>query len=548
MDSEQANNFNDRLSQWVANQGFWFQLRYSMAGGGTGGIAVFHLLRLASRVLIFLVLVTAISWVILAKRTESRRFIENLKSDLRSGLSASETEMRGFSRVQGQLGIMRLACQGGPETFYTNMEARNIRCKMNFFDGLIGQWDPGTISVSRLDMELRAGTDDAESAHKIPDALFKNPKKLRLNTMSVADTTLRWGFSERTRGSIEHSVLKIQRLENGMRLNFKGGTFSQNWLHKLDIVDLTVFCDRDGLTFEKAEFAQGDGTVDLTGLKVVGGERPQVEGRVKIRRLDLERALPSAVQNYIDGSISGDFQVSGSTNTAEGLAFTGQVVLEEQDTITLRNRLHVLKALSVVDYERNYNRIDFNNGSFLVKTVADGLELSQLSLKSKDLFTLEGKMRVRLPTPEEAKAAVASGESAGGSPLYSAEAVQPDGIGAASADSDITLRRAAQETKRGKDGNVIDASSSLFDRLGLDIERRRLEAQAADRLSKTLRYEGSFQLTLPSDIFDRSPRLAAQFHVDPVSGRIPLTIPIEGSLYDLTLKQAEDIYQEGKRQ
>jgi hypothetical protein len=548
MDSELANNFNDRLSQWVSNQGFWFQLRYSMTGSGAGGLAAFHLVRIATRVLIFLLVVTALSWVLLAKRTESRRFIAGLKASLQSGLSASETEMRGFSRVQGQLGIMRLACQGGPETFYTTMEARNIRCKMNFFDGLIGIWDPGTVSVSRLDMELRAGTDDAESAHKIPDALFKNPKKLRLNTMTVADATLRWGFSERTRGSIEHSVLKIQRLENGMRLNLKGGTFSQNWLHKLEIVDLTVVCDRDGLTFEKAEFAQGDGTVDLTGLKVVGGERPQVEGPVKIRRLNLGGALPSAVQNYIDGSISGDFQVSGSTNTAEGLAFAGQVVLEGQDTVTLRDRLHVLKALSVIDYERNYNRIDFRSGSFQVKTVADGLELSQLSLKSNDLFTLEGKMRVRLPTPEEAKAAVAAGESVGGSPLYSAEAAQADGISATAADSDISLRRAAQETKRGKDGNVIDASSSLFDRLGLDFERRRLEEQAADRLSKTLRYEGTFQITLPKDIFDRSPQLAAQFPIDPVSGRIPLTIPIEGSLYDLTLKQAEDIYQQGKRQ
>ena len=547
MDSEQANNFNDRLSQWVSNQGFWFQVRYSMTGSGAGGLAAFQLVRIATRVLIFLLVVSAVSWVILAKRTESRRFNAGLKASLQSGLSASETEMRGFSRVQGQLGIMRLACQGGPETFYTTMEARNIRCKMNFFDGLIGIWDPGTVSVSRLNMELRAGTDDAESAHKIPDALFKNPKKLRLNTMTVADATLRWGFSERTRGSIEHSVLKIQRLENGMRLNLKGGTFSQNWLHKLEIVDLTIVCDRDGLTFEKAEFAQGDGTVDLTGLKVVGGERPQVEGPVKIRRLSLGGALPSAVQDFIDGSISGDFQVSGSTNTAEGLAFAGQVVLEGQDTITLRSRLHVLKALSVVDYERNYNRIDFRSGSFQLKTVADGLELSQLSLKSDDLFTLEGRMRVRLPTPEEAKAAVASSESVGGSPLYGAESAPTDGITATAADADITLRRAAQETKRGKDGNVIDASSSLFDRLGLDFERRRLEEQAADRLSKTLRYEGSFQITLPKDIFERSPRLAAQFPTDPVSDRIPLTIPIEGSLYDLTLKQAEDIYQQGKR-
>ena len=548
MESEQSNNFNERLSQWVANQGFWFQVRYSMSGSGSGGMAAFHLLKLSFRVLIFLLVAAAGTWVFLAKRTESKRFNEGLKDSLQAGLTASEAAMRGFSRVQGQLSITRLACQGGPETFYTALEARDIRCKMGFFDGLIGEWDPGTIAVARLDVDLRAGTDDAESAHKIPEALFKNPKQLRLKTLEVADATLRWGFSERTRGSIEKSFLKVQRLDDGMRLNFKGGTFSQNWFHKLEIVNLSVVCDREGVTFEKAEFRQGDGTVDFSGLKVVGGERPQIDGIAKLRRLNLETAVPAAVRNFIEGSISGDLTISGSTNTAEGLAFAGQVVLDGQDTITLRDRLHLLKALSVVDYERNYNRIDFRGGSFQVKTVADGMELSQLTLKSDDLFTLEGKMRVRLPTPEETKAAVAAGGSAGGAPLYGTDSAQPDGASATVAESDITLRRAAQESKRGKDGNAVAASSSLFDRLGLNFERRRLEEQAAERLSKNLRYEGLFQITLPKDIFDRSPRLASQFPADPTLGRIPLAVPIEGSLYDITLKQAEDIYQQGTRQ
>jgi hypothetical protein len=32
-----------------------------------------------------------------------------------------------------------------------------------------------------------------------------------------------------------------------------------------------------------------------------------------------------------------------------------------------------------------------------------------------------------------------------------------------------------------------------------------------------------------------------------VSGRIPMAVPIEGDLFELTLKQAEDIYQQGRR-
>ncbi|MGA0846635.1 MAG: hypothetical protein ACO3RV_08855, partial [Luteolibacter sp.] len=64
MDIPKNDNFNERLSQWIANQGFWFQARYSMSGRGVGGRAVFHLLRLGFRLLIFLILLGAVATVV----------------------------------------------------------------------------------------------------------------------------------------------------------------------------------------------------------------------------------------------------------------------------------------------------------------------------------------------------------------------------------------------------------------------------------------------------------------------------------------------------
>ena len=550
MESEQSQNFNERLSQWVANQGFWFQVRYSMTGGGTKGTAMFHVLRLGFRLLIFLLLVAVGSGVYLTRLPDSKKFQDGLKDSLQSGLSASETEVRGFSRVQGQLGISRLSFKGGDQTFFNSMVARNIRCKMGFLDGITGQWQPGTASISRLDLDLRAGADDAESAQMISKALYKKSTKVLINSLEVADASLSWGYSERTRGSIDNSVLKIQRLDNGLRLNFKGGTFSQNWLRNLEIVNLLVVCDEEGLTFEKAEFRRGQGTVDLAGLRVRGGERPRVEGAARIRKLGLASVLPVAVRSFVEGTMSGDFRVSGSTNTSDGIGFAGQVTLDGQDVITLRERVHLLKALSVVDYIRNYHRVDFNEGSFQMKTTGGGMELTELRLKAEDLVSLEGSLRVRLPTAEETKAAVAKSESSGGAPLFTGENAETEETVSKADDADFTLRRAAhatQEAKRAKDGTQADGSLSLFDRLGLSLEMRRLEEQASDRLSRTLRYEGMLRITLPGNAFELSPRLAEQFPVDSKLGRIPLMVPIEGSLYELTLKQAEDIYQQGAR-
>jgi hypothetical protein len=546
MESEQSQNFNERLSQWVSNQGFWFQLRYSLSGSGSKGTAMFHLIRMGFRVMVFLLLVVAGLWIYLVKRTEYGRFKEGFNDSIKTGLSASAIELRGFSRSQGELGISRVALQGDNRTFFTTLEARNIRCRMGMLDGLTGKWDTGIVSVSRLEMDLRAGADDAESARLLSEALFKKSNKVEIGTMEVADASLRWGYSERTRGSIENSTLRIQRLDNKLKLTLKGGTFSQNWLRGLEIVNMEISCDPQGMVFEKAELRKGAGTVDFSGLKVTGGERPVLEGALKIRKLGLEQMLPLAHQSFVEGSISGDFRITGSTNTTDGLGFSGMVTLDGRDTLTLRKRLHLLQALSDVDYVRNYHRVDFTEGSFRMKTLAGGMEISDLALKAADLFTLEGRMRVRLPTPEEMKAEMENAASVGGDSRFPHASEESDNY-QNGGDSDFTLRRAAQEAKRVKEGTQQEAPDSLFSRLGLGLEIRRLEAQAAERISRTLRYEGLFRITLLPDAFERAPKLVEQFPVDPASGRIPMMVPIEGDLYELTLKQAEEIYQQRSR-
>lgn len=544
MESEQSQNFNERLSQWVANQGFWFQIRYSMSGSGNKGTMMYHLLRMATRVLMFLLVVAIGGWVYLIKVSGTTKFKDGFKDSLKQGLSASEIELTGFSRSHGQLGISRLACQGGNETFFTSLEARNIRGKMGLLDGFSGKWDTGTISISMLDLELRAGADDPESAQMLAKAIFDRSPRVVTNTLEIADANLRWGYSDRTRGSIEHSLLKVQRMENGLKLTFTGGNFSQNWLRNLEIVNLVVEAAPGGLIFEKAEFKRGLGTVDFSGLKIAAGERPIVDGTARIRKLAIEDIVPVAMRSFIEGSISGDFRVTGSTNSLEGIGFAGKVTLDGQDSITLRERIHLLKALSDLDFVRNYRRVDFREGSFHLKTSGGGMEVTDVNLKAEDLFTLEGKMRVRLPTPEEAKASVANSALAGGSPIFKGDEPEPDELEPKSDEMDFTLSKAA---KRLKEGMQTDSSTSLSSRLALNLEARQLEAQASARASRTLRYEGMFRITLLADAFERAPRLVQQFPVDPQLGRIPLMVPIEGTLYEITLKQAEDLYQQGRR-
>jgi hypothetical protein len=545
MESEHSENFNERLSQWIANQGFWFQIRYSLASSGVKGAALFHLLRLSYRLLIFLLIATAGVSVYLVMRKTFGVFGHDFKSSVKSALTASEIQLGSVSRSRGQLEISRIASRGDAETFFTALEARGVRAKMGTLDGLIGNWDLGTVSIARLDVDLRAGADDAESADHFAQALFKQSDRIQINSVEVADASLRWGYSGSTRGSIENSAMRVYRIGSSLKISFKGGRFTQNWLRKLEIVEMVAICQPDGIQFEKAEFRLEQGSVDFSGLRVTGGARPTVAGLAKIRRLGLDSALPPAMRSFVEGSLSGDFQVSGSTNSSEGIAFAGQVALDGLDTIALRERIHLLKALSVVDYVRNYYRVEFREGSFFMRTGNGGIELKEVKLKAPDLFTLVGHLSARLPTDAETKESLKKNLGAAAEPLFKIPGEEELPASTAKDDT-FTLRRAAKASQTTP-GKQNPEDYTLFDRMSLSNEMRRFEEQAVDRSSKTLRFQGEFLITLLPDAFERAPRLVQQFPVDPKSGRIPMVIPIEGTLYELTLNQAQDIYQQGTR-
>jgi hypothetical protein len=544
MQPDHIHNFQERLNQWVANQGFWFQIRHSLLGGGFGGKVMFHVFRMTMRLSIFLLVFVIGSWIFLVKRTDSEKFRQTLENSLRESLDVKDLAISP-SRTQNQLEIARLGAEGGPGTFFSSLEARNIRCRMHLTDGLFGVWDPGVVSISRLDAELRAGTDDAESAANMARVIFSQSPNVLVNTIDVANANLRWGYSARTRGSITSSQLKIQRTDSGWRLIFNRGKFSQNWLRNLEIIEMTILCEPDGLFFEEARFRRGNATIDFHDMRIEAGERPLVRGGIRIKNLELESVLPSSHHAILNGTFSTELTVSGSTNSSDGLTFEGMVAMDGADVISLRDRIHLLKALSVVDYSRNYQRVDFNEGSFQFKSVGGGLHIHDIRLRAEDLFTLDGEIVVRLPNDDEVRAAVQKGLFAGDSDFFGANPETPllPGTG----DTNFTLKRAANEAKQLRDGMQNPETMSLFDRLGLSLEMRKLEVEAAERLSRILRHQGELVITLPANAFEQAPNLRKKYPVNLDIGRIPMRVPIDGYLDEITLQQAESVYQDGQR-
>jgi hypothetical protein len=76
--------------------------------------------------------------------------------------------------------------------------------------------------------------------------------------------------------------------------------------------------------------------------------------------------------------------------------------LDENDIVTIRESWSLLRGLSVVDDERSYLRIDFNQGGFAFSTGGGGMEVSEIDLNAGNKARLLGGFKTRLPTQAEA--------------------------------------------------------------------------------------------------------------------------------------------------
>jgi len=550
MQIEQQEQFNMKLSKWIASQGFWFQLRHSIGGVGTRASVTYHLLRLAFRLLIFAVILALGGVYYLFKRTDQNTFRTELRQSISESIGANQLAMRGARRSQGNLEISRLASEGGPDTFFEFIEIRNLKCNMGLLDGLVGIWNPGTIGINRLDLQLRAGTDTPEYSANIGEIIFRNFENIEIQNIDIASANIGWGYSERTRGRIDDTQVRLRREGENWRVTLRGGRFSQNWLRDLDVDELVVICSPDGIVFEKAELRQGDsGTVDFTGLKVSASDRPEVRGVAKVRNLNLEPILPPAARSFVEGVISSDFTVSGSTNTIEGIGFDGVLNMDSTNTITVRDRIHLLRALSVVDFHNSYRRLDFSEGALRITTGGGRMLVRDIDLAADDLVTIDGQFTARPPTTQELDFMLARDEQGRASELIGFDDGADENflLNLDELERQFTLRQAANAARRAQEEGAVEDEGQLFERIGMNYEARMFAERQASRLARMLIYEGEIGMTVRPNALDRTETLSQRFPINPETGRIHFTVPLAAPLYELTLSEADAIYEMGRR-
>lgn len=516
VDQQRLNEYQSKVSDWIGRQGVLFQFRYARTVGAvTLGR---HLSGLTLKLVLFLVVAGVCGFFVLNRHFDSPGYGEKVAGQVANALGAGEVEVTGFSRNFAKGDFQFLELKGGEESFFYEAKFEKLRGEFSFLTGVTDSWRPSAISIKKADLRLKAGGSEDEMKLGF-SSIIESLKGQGISQIKIEDCSFSWGYSKLTFGMVRNSNFRAVLHEGIWEVELSGGTFQQNWLGPLAIKSADLKVGMGGIKIESLNLESNGGEADLKGSISGPVNMPTFDLAGGFNSLPIEKLIKIngvSTREYIEGRISGDLKIGGSSNRQVELS--GQVKLDEKDSVTIRERWSLLRALSILDNERTYLRIDFNQGGFAFSTGGGGIEVSEINLNAGNKARLLGSFKTRLPTQ--------------------AEAAETLGIKLTNNFSlDYTDSSAAQELEN--DRMRIDSRDDELG-FGVDIERsiddgelevpkaqlsvKELEALRMRQEMEVHRILGDLKLAVPASSFNSSKALLEIYPKDELGWR---WIPIE---------------------
>ena len=542
VNQKKLDQFQTRMSAWVAGQGLLFQL--SHGGRGASSAIMGWVTRITLRLSILLAVGAVLLYGYLMRKPYSPSFGESLHLAVQEGLGAESVEMGPTGRKEGQLDLSSLEMEGSEGAFFDRLRARNIKTRMRILSGTAGVWRGEVVSAEQLDVKVKSGSERLDS-EKVYGAIFHAGEGFTFDRVEVEDATILWGYSASTAGEIRNTKLSGKRNETGWRLKMKGGTFSQNWLKDLTIDSLECQISSEGLQIVDAQFSKGEGKMVLAGRVRGPVVDPQVELSGNMKGFPLAGCLQSEVAAVLNGRVSGEVQLGGSPYGASGITVSAQIVMAPGDEIIVTDEIELLDVISLVDRYRSYKKIRFRSGGFDLETGKNVAVISDIRLEAKDHARLEGGFLSRRPSDKEISKAIFETEIErdGGS---SGDTTVDGNLEEGASAPEFNLADAARAARSVSDSGETIRTIFQSEVFGEEVQQREEAARANYRRIPYL--EGEVRMGLNARAFEekRSPALAQMFPVEEGSGLRWLRIRLDQSLPFAGADLAEKILSHGK--
>ena len=546
VDQQRLDEYQKRVADWIAKQGIFFQLRY--AGTMGGGSVIRQLGVLFLRVLVVLLLCLGVAFFALNHYFGGDDYRGEVTAALGEVLGASSIEAKKFERARGVSTFQDLVIEGGEESFFYQAEINRLAAGSSFLTGITSKWAPEQVRMKSASFKLKAGGDQEEMENSFA-SIIASMSEGNLESIEIDELSCEWGYSKITYGKLEKVKFRASRDQGVWKISLEGGRFSQNWLKNLNIKEAKLVCDSNGIRVERLLLSKNGGLMELAGSIMGPAARPKFNLKGSFQSLpilSLVRLQGIDVRDFMSGSISGDMKISGSTDYR--IVMEADVELRGNDVVTLREKWDLLRAISVLDVDRTYRRVDFEEGIFSFKTGGGELEVNGIDLKSGSLAALKGEFKTYLPSQKEAAEAL--------------EIVLTEGIGSGSFKSDSTDTSSAKDledermslkTAAGllrKEENYLN-----FDNSGLDgVSEAQREVMTPQQINdmrmrdemKVYRIRGDLSLGVAAIAFAEYDNLVKLFSVDAQGWRwVPFKI--RDTFSRVSAEVAKEVLKEARR-
>ena len=520
---EKRELFHQQINAWVVRQGLFYQLFHS--GSRRGFIE--QLVALGVKVAAVALVLSIAVFIYLYTRVESDSFLTQAEESLVIALKADEAKVKGIKRKNGAVSIKSVILEGGENSFFHKCSARILELAEPPLIPLNDTWNVGSVKSSSLDVTLKAGDSDDIQAEQVYAELFSNESPLLFNQFESQDVTIRWGYSEQNSGLIENSKLSLRRENDEWLINIEGGTFQFGHFQPMEIRHMKVRCTADKVIIEDAQLDYGQGKLRYkTSVSVAG--QPKLNGDFTLENMPIDILLNEDYEDLVEGTVTGSGEISGSTNTKDGVILDMNLMVAESDMLSLKGELPVVKALSVIDIYNNYRKINFDSGSFNFVIRGEKREFKNINLISKETFSLTGSYIVRPSSYEEI------GLSLGIDDLKAVKDTLNDVFA-------FTAKLDKKESEYGAYTSFkITGDANLNARVSKEIDK--LQRQSILKESEIPRFEGVLQMGVKAPAFLNKDRLKEAYPHDASVDWTWVEVPLSGKFNTLTQKTADKLY------
>jgi len=540
---ERLTRYQNRVADWMGEQGILFQIRHA---GTIGSSNIGRKLgSMAFSMIIMVLVLMTVGYFGITHHFKSAGHRNKLLTQLQDALNAEECEGGGCEREPSSILFKDVSLTGSDSSFFTTGEMTLFSSPAGFLTGITDDWVTDSVQIKKVDFELKAGGD--ESMNQAFDLLVSTMDGSSLSKVEINQASFDWGYSVLTYGRVEDSKLSARVSGGQWEISLSGGTFKQNWLDGFGIKSGKLIVSSSGIQIEELVLSKAGGFLNLKGTIAGTPVVPRfaLTGDFEGLPVDELLSLPGIkVRDYMSGTISGDIEIEGSPDRV--ITTKGRVKLGAKDIFVLREKWHILSALSVLDKHRTYRRLNFTEGGFDFETGKGALTLSNIDIlareeDAKHVARLVGQLETRLPTQEEAAEAIGMTLTKGFNSGFSVDATDSSAAQALE-DERISLKKAAGGGKKNDFGDFFDAKRRDSDTrlIPEEIEGQRLRAQM-----NVHRINGNLDVVVSGDAFSQYPVLEEVYKLGD-NGLRTISMAIDGTVLTATKPHATKLYDKTK--